>query len=58
MNVTYLLETDESEKLRICEAENSGVCWFGLKEALAASTEPWFVERIYKKLNAKLARYK
>ena len=58
MNVTYLLETDESEKLRICEAENSGVRWFGLEEALAASTEPWFVERIYQKLNAKLAQYR
>lgn len=58
MNVTYLLEADESEDLRICEAENSGVRWFGLEEALAASTEPWFVERIYKKLNAKLARYR
>lgn len=58
MNVTYLLEADESEDLRICEAENSGVRWFGLEEALAASTEPWFVERIYKKLNAKLAQYR
>jgi len=58
MNVTYLLEADESEDLRICEAENSGVRWFGLEEALAASTEPWFVERIYQKLNAKLAQYR
>ena len=38
MNVTYLLEADESESLRICEAENSGVRWFGLEEALDAST--------------------
>ena len=57
MNVTYLLEADESESLRICEAENSGVRWLGLEEALAASTEPWFVERIYKKLNGKLSQY-
>ena len=57
MNVTYLLEADESESLRICEAENSGVRWFGLEEALDASTEPWFVERIYKKLNGKLSQY-
>ena len=56
MNVTYLLEADESESLRICEEENSGVRWFGLEEALAASTEPWFVERIYKKLNGKLSQ--
>ena len=54
LNVTYLLEADEKEKLTICEDENKGVSWFGLTEALQASTEPWFVERIYKKLNEKL----
>ena len=57
MNVTYLLMADEKETLHICEAENSAVAWFGLEEALSASTEPWFVERIYKKLNDKLALY-
>ena len=55
LNVTYLLEAEEDQPLRICEAENSGVAWFPLADALAASTEPWFVERIYKKLNSKLA---
>ena len=54
LNVTYLLEADESEELHVCEEENSGVRWFTLDAALAASTEPWFVERIYKKLNSKL----
>lgn len=54
MNVTYLLEADEEDALRVCEAENSGVRWFALDDALKASTEPWFVERIYKKLNEKL----
>lgn len=54
MNVTYLLEADEDEELTVCEDENSGVRWFELDEALKASTEPWFVERIYKKLNKKL----
>ncbi len=54
LNVTYLLEADESEELRVCEEENSGVRWFSLDGALAASTEPWFVERIYRKLNEKL----
>ena len=56
LKVTYLLEADEREKLCVCEEENSGVRWFTLDEALAASTEPWFVERIYKKLNDKLKR--
>ena len=57
MNVTYLLMADESETLHICEDENSGVAWFTLDGALKASTEPWFVERIYKKLNDKLPLY-
>ena len=54
LNVTYLLEADEDEELQVCEEENSGVKWFTLHDALRASTEPWFVERIYKKLNDKL----
>ena len=54
MNVTYLLEAEESDTRHICREENSGVAWFTLEEALKASTEPWFVERIYKKLNNKL----
>ena len=54
LNLTYLLEAEEDQPLRGCEAENSGVAWFSLTDALSASTEPWFVERIYNKLNEKL----
>ena len=54
LNVTYLLEAEEEQPLRVCEAENSGVAWFSLADALSASTEPWFIERIYKQLNEKL----
>ena len=54
LNVTYLLEADDTQPLRVCEDENKGVAWFGLDEALQASTEPWFVKRIYGKLNEKL----
>lgn len=50
MNVTYLVEADENDTLIICREENSGVQWFTPEAALEASTEPWFVERIYKKL--------
>ena len=56
LNVTYLLEADDRSPLRICEDENKGVAWFTLDGALAASTEPWFVKRIYGKLNEKLKR--
>ena len=48
LNVTYLLEADDTDALTVCEAENSGVRWFSLEDALKASAEPWFVERIYK----------
>ena len=54
LNVTYLLEADEDEILHKKDDENSGVAWFGLDEAILASSEPWFRERIYSKLNAKL----
>lgn len=54
LNLTYLLEADEDDELIIKEDENSGVAWFSLDDALKASTEPWFVEHIYKKLNDKL----
>lgn len=55
LNVTYLLEADEEEVLRVKPDENSGVKWFPLEEALMASSEPWMVERIYRKLNKKAA---
>ena len=54
MNVTYLLEADETETLTVCEDENKGVGWFDIDEVYIASTEPWFNERIFTKLNAKL----
>lgn len=54
LNVTYLLEADEEEVLRVKPDENSGVKWFSLEEALEACSEPWMIERIYKKLNRKL----
>lgn len=53
LNVTYLLESDEEETLYKKEDENSSVKWFLPEEALAASSEPWFAEHIYRKLNEK-----
>ena len=52
-NVTYLAEADEAETLVVNEDENQVVKWFTFEEALKASTEPWMVEYIYKKLIAK-----
>ncbi len=57
LNVTYLLEADPAEPVHCKPDENSRVGWFSPEEAVAASSEPWFQERIYKKLNAKLAGF-
>lgn len=54
LNITYLLEAEDSQALTIKPDENSKVGWFLLEEAVKASTEPWFQERVYPKLNAKL----
>ena len=54
LNLTYLLEADDSDALLRKEDENSAVAWFGLEEAVLASSEPWFQKRIYPKLNEKL----
>lgn len=54
LNVTYLLEADERESLSIKPDENSGVKWFSLEDAVAASAEPWFKAHVYSKLNEKL----
>lgn len=49
-NVTYLAEADENEALMVNEEENKAVKWWTFEDALKVSTEPWMVERVYKKL--------
>ena len=49
-NLTYLAEAEESEELTAQEGENTAVQWWTFEDALNASTEPWMVENIYKKL--------
>ena len=56
LNVTFLLEANPSMPVRSKPDENSRVAWFTSDDAIAASNEPWFRERIYKKLNKKLAQ--
>lgn len=58
LNITYLLEADEDEVLTVKTDENSGVSWFTLDEVLEKSSEPWFCENIYSKLNEKLKKYR
>lgn len=57
LNLTYLVEADEQEPLTVKADENSGVAWFSPEDAVAASSEPWFRENIYQKLNRKLENF-
>ena len=54
LNVTYLLEADPSQPIRVKPDENSGVAWIPVAELPRKVTEPWFLERIYSKLCRKL----
>lgn len=54
LNYTFLVEADEEDMLSVREGENSGVSWFLLDDAVKSSSEPWFREHIYSKLNQKL----
>lgn len=53
LNLTYLLEADETGKLTIKPDENRAVGWFPLEEAVQACTEKW-MRPVYEKLNARL----
>lgn len=57
LNVTYLLEADETTSLKVKPDENKAVDWFSPEEAIAHSTEAWFKNNIYNKLNEKMKRY-
>lgn len=54
LNLTYLLEVDENEKLQIKEDENSNVKWIPIEEISKKVNEKWIEENIYQKLNKKL----
>lgn len=54
MNVTYLLEADDTAPLTVKPDENSAVAWIRMDEMADKVTEPWMLERVYRKLNAKL----
>lgn len=53
LNVTYLFEADENEKLQIKEDENSGVAWLTFDELLQKSKEPYMIP-VFKKIIEKI----
>jgi 8-oxo-dGTP pyrophosphatase MutT (NUDIX family) len=54
LNVTYLLMADDKDPLFVKADENSKLGWFTPEKAIEASSEPWFRDHIYSKLNAKV----
>lgn len=56
LNVTYLLEADPNAPLQNQPEENSRVGWIPEDEIHRYSSEPWFCERIYSKLIARVKR--
>lgn len=54
LNVTYLFEADTDQAVQVCPGENTGVKWFAFEDALEASGEEWYQERVYRKLNQKM----
>ena len=57
LNVTYLLIADDTNVLTVKPDENSGVKWFTPEGAVEASSEKWFREHIYNKLNEKMRQF-
>ena len=53
LNLTYLLEVDENEDLKIKEDENSGVRWVNIEDVEKVVTEKWVAENVYIKLTTK-----
>ena len=55
LNVTYLLEADESESISILEDENSNIGWLTFDELLQKTTEPHMLP-IYEKIIKKIGK--
>ena len=56
LNVTYLLEADENEKIHIKEDENSGVKWVPIDNILDLTSETWVRDKVYAKIIEKMKK--
>ena len=57
LNITYLLEANDKELLKIKEDENKNLGWFDFDDIYTLSNEAWFIKNIYPKLNDKLREF-
>lgn len=53
LNLTYLIEANDADMLKVKPDENSALKWFDMDEAVQASSEP-DMRVVYEKLNQKL----
>lgn len=58
LNVTFLIEVEETEKLHRKEDENTDVKWIPIEDIDRVSTEQWIKKNVYSKLNEKLKTMK
>ena len=56
LNITYLLEADENEIIRVKEDENSGVKWVTIEELKGVVNEIWVRDRVYTKIIEKMKK--
>lgn len=56
LNITYLLEADENEIIRVKEDENSGVKWVTIDELKGVVNEIWVRDRVYTKVIEKMKK--
>ena len=56
MNVSYLLQAEEKDALQMKPDENSGVTWIPIEKLHEMVSEPWMLQRVYDKLNAKMSQ--
>lgn len=57
LNLTYLLEVDENETLKVKADENSGVKWINIEDVEKIASQEWLRDNIYNKLNDKFKKY-
>lgn len=55
MNVTFLLEADESDEIHILEDENSNIGWLTFDELLSRCEEPYMIP-VYEKIIEKIKK--
>ena len=55
LNVTYLIEADESDAIHILEDENSNIVWLEFNELLGKSDEPYMIP-VYEKIIEKIKK--